>query len=278
MHLSTRSPKPVNPVLQKAIRNGMCFKETTAIRNFDPRQLFCAGINDWKRPTACYYVGSNAFVFAQILNSVNSRRLDRKLNVFEDLLRNYYFIVITLIETVVQVLIVFVGGAASQVTTICAREWDVSLALGVVSLPLGALICLLPNEPFEKLFAAIQLSRGQMRFQPSSPMQSGVWLELHNPMAASPTQHATIPPSLLWHFGKASFKYISNILRGSLVTLYGVKSERQGLLCSSRSPWLVAGYGNHLRRGKTDKSWNDSEGRKNTYRENTVVGEETAQR
>lgn len=39
----------------------------------------------------------NAFVFAQIFNSVNCRRLDRKLNIFEGILSNWYFIVITLI-------------------------------------------------------------------------------------------------------------------------------------------------------------------------------------
>jgi P-type Ca2+ transporter type 2C len=37
----------------------------------------------------------NAFVFAQIWNSFNSRRLDRKLNVFEGVLKNWYFIAIT---------------------------------------------------------------------------------------------------------------------------------------------------------------------------------------
>jgi P-type Ca2+ transporter type 2C len=39
----------------------------------------------------------NAFVFAQIFNSVNCRRLDNKLNIFEGITRNLYFIVITLI-------------------------------------------------------------------------------------------------------------------------------------------------------------------------------------
>ncbi|KIJ14249.1 hypothetical protein PAXINDRAFT_12900 [Paxillus involutus ATCC 200175] len=99
----------------------------------------------------------NTFVFAQIFNSINSRRLDRKLNIFEGLLRNYYFIAITLIEIVIQVVIVFVGGAAFQVTQISAREWGISLALGVVSIPLGALIRLMPNKPFERLFTAIRL-------------------------------------------------------------------------------------------------------------------------
>jgi Ca2+-transporting ATPase len=61
------------------------------------------------------------------------------------------------IEIVVQVLIVFVGSSAFQVTRIGVREWGISLALGVVSLPIGVLVRLLPNEPFEKLFNSLGL-------------------------------------------------------------------------------------------------------------------------
>lgn len=39
----------------------------------------------------------NIFVFAQVFNSINSRRLDNKLNIFEGIQRNYYFMGITLI-------------------------------------------------------------------------------------------------------------------------------------------------------------------------------------
>ena len=39
----------------------------------------------------------NAFVFAQIFNSVNCRRLDNKLNIFEGITHNFYFIGITLL-------------------------------------------------------------------------------------------------------------------------------------------------------------------------------------
>jgi Ca2+-transporting ATPase len=39
----------------------------------------------------------NAFVFAQIFNSINCRRLDSHLNIFEGILRNRYFLAITLI-------------------------------------------------------------------------------------------------------------------------------------------------------------------------------------
>ncbi|KAJ7659945.1 Ca-transporting ATPase [Mycena rosella] len=99
----------------------------------------------------------NAFVFAQIFNSVNCRRLDRNLNIFEGILKNWYFIIITLIEIGGQILIVFIGGAAFEVTRIGGREWGISLALGCVSIPLGALIRLLPNEPFERLFKRLGL-------------------------------------------------------------------------------------------------------------------------
>ncbi|KZT01381.1 calcium-translocating P-type ATPase [Laetiporus sulphureus 93-53] len=99
----------------------------------------------------------NIFVFAQISNSFNCRRLDNHLNIFEGISRNYYFIGITLIEIAGQVLIVFVGGDAFSVERIDGAEWGISLALGFVSIPLGALIRLIPNKPIERFFIFIHL-------------------------------------------------------------------------------------------------------------------------
>ncbi|KAH8978135.1 calcium-translocating P-type ATPase [Lactarius hatsudake] len=99
----------------------------------------------------------NAFMFAQVSNLFNCRRLDRKLNVFEGVSKNRYFMAIIIIEVAVQVLICFVGGAAFGVTRIGAREWGISVGLGSVSLPLGALIRLTPNEPCERVFNRLKL-------------------------------------------------------------------------------------------------------------------------
>ncbi|KAH9042862.1 cation-transporting P-type ATPase [Lactarius hengduanensis] len=96
----------------------------------------------------------NVFVFAQIFKSFNCRRLDQKLNVFEGMWKNWYFMAVVTIEVVVQVLICSVGGSAFGVTYMGAREWVVSLALASVSLPLGALIRLIPNEPSAKLLSS----------------------------------------------------------------------------------------------------------------------------
>ena len=54
-------------------------------------------------------------------------------------------------------LICSIGGSTFDVTHIGAREWAISLALGFLSLPLGALIRLVPNEPCERAFTKLQL-------------------------------------------------------------------------------------------------------------------------
>lgn len=50
-----------------------------------------------------------------------------------------------------------ISGSAFDVTRIGARERIISLALGFVSLPHGALIRLIPNEPCERVFKKLQL-------------------------------------------------------------------------------------------------------------------------
>lgn len=57
-----------------------------------------------------------------------------------------------LTEIVVQIAIVFISGATFQVTHIRVCEWSISLALGVVSIPTGTIVCLFPSEPFQQLF------------------------------------------------------------------------------------------------------------------------------
>ncbi|KDQ14940.1 hypothetical protein BOTBODRAFT_109588 [Botryobasidium botryosum FD-172 SS1] len=117
----------------------------------------------------------NAFVFCQIFNSINCRRIDNHLNVFGGILNNYYFIVITLLEIGIQILIVFVGGSAFQVTSMNGRDWGISIALGFVSLPLGALIRLIPNGPCERLFITLRLMPDPNKLPVVNPVAEEEW-------------------------------------------------------------------------------------------------------
>ncbi|KAG8872465.1 hypothetical protein FRB97_007614 [Tulasnella sp. 331] len=101
----------------------------------------------------------NAFVFCQIFNSVNCRRIDNGKNIFAGISKNWYFIIITFFEIAVQILIAFFGGAAFSVHRMSGLFWGVSIALGFGSLPLGYLIRCIPEESVERFFERFHLKR-----------------------------------------------------------------------------------------------------------------------
>ncbi|RHZ44952.1 putative P-type calcium ATPase [Aspergillus thermomutatus] len=93
----------------------------------------------------------NTFVWMQIFNQWNSRRIDNGLNIFEGIFRNRWFIGIQFIIVGGQILIVFVGGQAFSVKPLLGYQWGVSLVLGVISLPIAVIIRLIPDEFISRL-------------------------------------------------------------------------------------------------------------------------------
>jgi P-type Ca2+ transporter type 2C len=70
---------------------------------------------------------------------------------------HYELMLIVLAEIAIQVLIVFVGGPAFQVVSIGGREWGISIALGFMSIPIGYLLRLIPDEPVHRMFVKLRL-------------------------------------------------------------------------------------------------------------------------
>jgi len=94
----------------------------------------------------------NTFVFMQIFNQYNSRRIDNKLNIMEGIWRNKWFIGIQIIIIGGQVLIIFVGGQAFSVKRLDeGSQWAVSLVLGAISVPIAVIIRLIPDGFISKL-------------------------------------------------------------------------------------------------------------------------------
>jgi Ca2+-transporting ATPase len=93
----------------------------------------------------------NTFVWMQIFNSLNNRRLDNKFNILEGIQRNLFFVGIFLIMVGGQTLIIFVGGRAFQVTRQRGYQWGVAIVLGAISIPIGVLIRLIPDSFAAKL-------------------------------------------------------------------------------------------------------------------------------
>lgn len=96
----------------------------------------------------------NTFVFMQIFNQYNNRRLDNKFNVFEGVQHNYFFIGIQFIIVGGQILIIFVGGQAFSVVRLNGQQWAFSVILGLGSLPAAVLIRLIPDDLIRRLIPA----------------------------------------------------------------------------------------------------------------------------
>ncbi|KFY76785.1 hypothetical protein V499_03662 [Pseudogymnoascus sp. VKM F-103] len=94
----------------------------------------------------------NAFVWMQVFNLTNNRRLDNKLNVFSGILQNPFFIAVNMVIITGQVLIIYFGGSVLATTRLSANEWAISLLIGFASLPVGMLLRLTPDASLQRIF------------------------------------------------------------------------------------------------------------------------------
>lgn len=92
----------------------------------------------------------NTFVWMQIFNEFNNRRLDNKFNVFEGLLRNNFFIFINFLMVGLQVTIIYVGGKAFSIVSggISGEQWALSVVLAVLCMPSAVAVRLFPDHWF----------------------------------------------------------------------------------------------------------------------------------
>lgn len=95
----------------------------------------------------------NTFVWMQVFNQWNNRRLDNNFNILEGLTENWFFISINLIMCGAQVLIIFFGGVAFSISSEgqTGQEWAYALVLGFISIPVGMIIRLVPDSLIERL-------------------------------------------------------------------------------------------------------------------------------
>ncbi|GAB1315925.1 plasma membrane calcium [Madurella fahalii] len=134
----------------------------------------------------------NTFVWMQIFNQWNNRRLDNKFNIFEGMLRNPYFIGISAIMCGGQVLIVMVGGAAFRIAVEGQSPvmWGIAIVLGAISIPVGVIIRLIPDE---LLLAIIPES-----FKRRNSKVPGLTVSDEEQLPAYPAALADIRDELAW--------------------------------------------------------------------------------
>jgi Ca2+-transporting ATPase len=94
----------------------------------------------------------NTFVWMQIFNQFNNRRLDNKFNIFEGIHRNKFFIAINCLMVGLQVCIIYVGDRAFEISPgLDGTQWAISVLAAVMCLPWAVLVRLVPDESFAKV-------------------------------------------------------------------------------------------------------------------------------
>ncbi len=95
----------------------------------------------------------NTFVWMQIFNQWNNRRLDNRFNIFEGITKNWFFLGINLIMCGGQVLIILVGGRPFNISPNgqTPAMWAYAIVLGFLSIPVAVILRLIPDSLVERL-------------------------------------------------------------------------------------------------------------------------------
>ncbi|KAK8053483.1 hypothetical protein PG996_012784 [Apiospora saccharicola] len=171
----------------------------------------------------------NTFVWMQIFNQWNNRRLDNKFNIFEGLFQNWFFIGINTLMCGAQVLIIFVGGDAFNIVRVdmngqksppqTGAQWGYAIFLGILSIPVGAIIRLIPDSLLASLVPG--------HFKRKSPRLPGLTVSDEERFNYYPAAFTEVRDELAW---------LKRIKGGRLNNLkFAMQHPREMLLNRSRS-------------------------------------------
>ncbi|OWZ09373.1 Calcium-translocating P-type ATPase [Phytophthora megakarya] len=91
-------------------------------------------------PTQHMTVIFNTFVWMQLFNELNCRKIHDEPNIFEGLLGNRVYIYVTILQILMQLLIVQCTGKFFNCEPLTAGQWGISIGLGAISLPLRVIL------------------------------------------------------------------------------------------------------------------------------------------
>ena len=119
----------------------------------DPFYYEEAGELKWSEKVEHYTLMFHTFVFMQVFNEINSRKLgDQEYNVFAGIFNNFMFLFIILLTVLVQVVLVQYGGITIRVCPLSMSKHMLCVGIGMFTLVQGVLVkLLLPVRWFQGL-------------------------------------------------------------------------------------------------------------------------------
>lgn len=105
------------------------------------------------KPTQHFTVVFNTFVFMQLFNEINARKIHGERNVFHKIFTNWIFLLVMLGQTTVQVIIIQFGGIVFSTEGLSLDLWMWCVFLGSFELVVNQIILLIPINklPLKKI-------------------------------------------------------------------------------------------------------------------------------
>ncbi|OQR96827.1 P-type ATPase (P-ATPase) Superfamily, partial [Thraustotheca clavata] len=107
-------------------------------------------------PTIHYTMVFNTFVFLQLFNEVNARKIHDEINVFQGFFSNKLYVGISILQAIMQVLIVQFGGLPFKCVPLNSTQWLISVGLGAASLPVGLVLRFIETKDMPKGLALMR--------------------------------------------------------------------------------------------------------------------------
>lgn len=97
-------------------------------------------------PTQHFTMVFNTFVFMQIVNEINARKIHNEKNSFKGFFNNNIFLGILFAEIVVQVLLVNFGGRAFSCERLEPYQWGICIGIALLEIPVGFILSFIPTK------------------------------------------------------------------------------------------------------------------------------------
>jgi len=189
----TRTESLVTPVMWRNILGQAVYQIIVLIvLLFGGASLFGveSGINneEWNEVNGVHYtLVFNSFVFMQIVNFVNARKLKTsEVNVFEGFFNNPMFLAIEITIFVMQILFVELGGKAIKTAPLSVGQYLVCFLIGAFSLVVGFVIKKIPATYFSniQLLKEEELTREDLESTHQGMFRKGSTLNKYKPQAS----------------------------------------------------------------------------------------------
>jgi Ca2+ transporting ATPase len=133
-----------SPAAMAIDASGLTYQGYVPLRSKD----YCQEVHGCGVKSQHYTIIFNVFVFLQVFNEINARKIHNEWNMFQGILYNDMFLAVVIGTIIVQIILVQVPGVntAFGCTGLDAVQWLICLSLGFTSIPINFIVKMMPYE------------------------------------------------------------------------------------------------------------------------------------